>query len=322
MAGAQVGNQDPELMRRIAQAADANRLGAHRKGYLALKGDARLDLYENGCTLLAGGEVRVVLYSSTKVWQKVTRVHRNGVHTHTNHEYRLVDIRGAELKLTESLSNPDEWGPELVESVAVRQAQGALDAVRSGQRVEFGPWSLSAVELGTGKKVIALQDLRAFRVHQGQVVIEAGDDIRITQGIDAIPNFLVFRFLFKQLLPELPESAGKVFGRRLLVRGLNTFFAIVAVIAFGIACLTSWPVQKTELCGKLSTLQAARSELTDQLKDLRNASENYRGDNQDGVRADSKKLSKYTGSGYHWLKDSDLDDATVSIRAVCQASPF
>ncbi|MCU1643458.1 MAG: hypothetical protein JWN03_3733 [Nocardia sp.] len=320
--GASGTNRDPERLRCIAEAAQVHGLGRHRKGYLAAKGDARLDLYENGCTVATGREVRVARYDSTMVWQKIIRVHRNGVHTHTSHEYRIIDLGGAEVKMTEAITSPDEWGPQLVEAVAARQARGASDAVRAGRRVEFGPWWISACELGAGKKTLALQDLRAFRVQQGQAVIEAGEQTRLTQGIDEIPNFLVLRHLLRQARPDLPESAGKVFGRRRLVRHVNQAIAVVAVVAFGLACMVGWPVEKAELCGKLSRLQAARSELTGQLKDLRNAAENYRGADQDGVRADSDKLGKFTSSGYHWLKAQDLDRATTSIRAVCQANSF
>ncbi|MFF0637378.1 hypothetical protein ACFYTS_33330 [Nocardia sp. NPDC004151] len=61
---------------------------------------------------------------------------------------------------------------------------------------------------------------------------------------------------------------------------------------------------------------------THSVKDLRDAARNFRGDDQSGVRADGKKLSGFTGSGFHWVKDEELDAATVSIRAVCQANSF
>ncbi|MET9488615.1 DUF6585 family protein [Nocardia sp. NPDC006630] len=315
-------NRDPERLRRIAETAQVHGLGRHRRGYPAAKGDARLDLYENGCTVIVGRDVRVARYDSTEVRQKIVRMHRNGVHTHTSYEYRIIDTRGAELKVTEAITGPGEWGPQLVEAVAVRQAGGASDAVRAGHRVQFGPWWISAYEVGAGRKTLALQELRAFRVHQGQAVIEAGAQTRVTQGIDEIPNFPVFRHLLRQVRPDLPESAGRVFGRRRMVRQMNQLIAVAAVAAFGLACMVGWPVQQAELCGKLSRLQAARSELTGQLKDLRNAAANYRGADQDGVRADSDKLGKFTSSGFHWLKAQDLDGATTSIRTVCQANSF
>ncbi|MEV6771238.1 DUF6585 family protein [Nocardia sp. NPDC051030] len=324
MSGETTGVQgDRGLLGRIADTAAAQNLGAHRMAYPAVKGAGRLDLYENGFTaVLDGSTVRVGRYDSAQVSQNVVRVHRNGVHTHTTHEYRVTDVNGAELRLTEAIRGPEEWGPALVEAVAVRQAAGAVDAVRAGRRVEFGSWWLSAAELGTGRKVIALQQLRGFRVDQGTVTVEAGEDFRVTRRVGEIPNFLVFRYLLRQLRPDLPESAGKIFARRLTVRGFNRAVALAAVIAFGIACVSNWPVHKAELCGKLSDLQAAKSELTDQLKALRDAADNYRGEQQDAVRSDSDKLDKFTGSGRHWLKDSDLDGATPAIRTVCQANSF
>ncbi|WP_067543814.1 DUF6585 family protein [Nocardia crassostreae] len=320
MSGAQ-GNQ--ELLRRIADTASANNLGAHRKGFLPVKGEGRLDLYESGATLVVSGQVRAVRYDSAQVWQQITRVQQNGVHTHTKHEYRITDVRGAELRLDESISGPDEWGPALVEAVAVRQAPVAVETLQAGQRVEFGPWWLSATQFGGGSKTFALTELRAFRVDQGQVYVEAGDSTRLVKGIGEIPNFLVFRFLLKQLLPELPESAGKTFDRRLTVRGLNRLFAVIAVVAFGIACVSAWPVGEDELCDKLSALRSASSEITDQLKDLKGAADDYRGADQEAIRADGDKLGELTdGSGWQWIKDSELNAATTSIRPLCRASEF
>ncbi|MGW4355123.1 DUF6585 family protein [Nocardia sp. NPDC004582] len=320
--GIDVGN-DPELMRRIGDTAAEFQLGEHRKHHVGRKIGMRLDLYEHGAVVVLGGQqVRVVRNDTARVWQKVVRHTRNGVHTGTTHHYRVTDVRGEEMLLTEALCCPEEWGPQLVEQIASRQAAAAIDTLRTGGKLEFGPWWLTATQAGTEKKTFALQELRGFRVKAGQVIIEAGEDTRITKGIDSFPNFLLFQFLVKQLVPGLPESAGKVFGRRLAVRGWNYAFAVIAVIAFVISCVSSWPVGKTELCDKLSAVQKSGYELTHSVKDLRDAAGNFRGDDQSGVRADSKKLSAFTGSGFHWVKDEELDAATVSIRAVCHANSF
>ncbi|MGW4246344.1 DUF6585 family protein [Nocardia sp. NPDC004722] len=318
--GADVGN-DPELMRRIGQAAGECELGAHRNYHLARKIGMRLDLYDNGAVVvLAGQQIRVVRNDIARVTQKIVRHSRNGTHTGTTHHYRVTDVLGAEMLLTEALCCPEEWGPALVEGIASRQAAGALETLRGGGRLEFGPWWLTATQAGTGKKTFALQQLRGFRVKAGQVIIEAGEDTRITNSVEKFPNFLLFQFLVHQLVPDLPESAGKVFSRRLAVRAWNTAFAAVAVIAFTIACVSSWPVDRTELCDKYSAVEKASVELTDPVKNLRDAAHNYRGDQQSAVRADGDKLGKFTGSGFHWVKPEELDDATLAIRDVCNAN--
>ncbi|MGV9663649.1 DUF6585 family protein [Nocardia niigatensis] len=320
--GVDVGS-DPELMRKIGDTAVEFGLGEHRKYHLGRKIGMRLDLYEHGAVVvLAGQQVRVVRNDTARVWQKIVRHTRNGVHTGTTHHYRVTDVRGEEMLLTEALCCPEEWGPQLVEGIASRQAAVAIDTLRAGGKLEFGPWWLTATQAGTDQKTFALQELRGFRVKSGQVIIEAGEDTRITKSIDTFPNFLLFQFLLKQLVPGIPESAGKVFSRRLAVRGWNTAFAVIAVTAFVIACVSGWPVGKTELCGKLSDVQKAGTELTDPVKSLRDAADNYRGDQQDAVRADGHKLGAFTGSGFHWVKDTELDDATVAIRSVCQANSF
>ncbi|WP_405489101.1 DUF6585 family protein [Nocardia sp. NBC_00511] len=320
--GIDVGN-DPDLMRRIGDTATEYKLGEHRTHHLGRKIGARLDIYERGAVVVLGGQqLRVVRNEIAKITQKVTRHTRNGVHTGTTHHYRVTDVRGEEVLLTEAICCPEQWGPQLVEAIASYQAGAAIDTLRAGQRLEFGPWWLSATQAGTDKHTFALTELRGFRVKGGQVTIEARDDIRITKSIDKFPNFLLFQYLLRKLLPNLPESAGKVFDRRLTVRGFNIAFAIIAVIAFVIACANSWPVDRSELCDKLSAVQKAGSELTSPVKDLRDAASNYRGDDQSGVRDDAKKLGAYTGSGFHWVKESQLDDATASIRAVCQAKSF
>lgn len=318
-----VGN-DPDLMRRIGDTAAAHQLGVHRAHHVGRKTGARLDFYEHGAVIVQGCErIHVVRNESAKVSQKITRHTRNGVHTGTTHHYRVTDVQGTEVLLTEAICCPEQWGPELVEAVASRQAIAALETLSAGGRLEFGPWWLSATEAGTQSgKTFALRDLRGFRVKAGQVIIEAGEDTRITHGIDKFPNFLLFQFLLRKLVPDLPESAGKVFDRRLTVRAMNGLFAVLAVVGLVIACFTSWPVGKTELCDKLSALSNARSEITSEVKGLRDTAKNYRGTDQDGVRSDGDKLSKFTGSGFHYVKEEEMDDATASIRAVCQANSF
>ncbi|WP_440972338.1 hypothetical protein KP696_19740 [Nocardia seriolae] len=320
--GVDVGN-DPELMRKIGATAGEFALGEHRTYHLARKIGTRLDLYEHGAVVVLGGQqIRVVRNDSARVTQKIVRHTRNGVHTGTTHHYRVTDVRGEEMLLTEAVCCPEEWGPQLVEGIAARQAAGAIETLRAGGRLEFGPWWLTATQAGTVKKTFALQELRGFRVKSGQVIIEAGEDTRITHSIDKFPNFALFQFLLKQLVPGLPESAGKVFSRSLAVRGWNTAFAVVAVIAFVIAGVSSWPVGRTELCEKFSAVQKAGIEVTDPVKNLRDAARNYRGDQQSAVHADGDKLAKFTGSGFHWVKETELDDATPAIRGVCNANSF
>lgn len=317
------GNQDLPG----GEADPAADLGAHRKEYLATKWQDRLDLYENGATVVYGDEpqvVRVVLYASTQVWQKITQVQQSGGGVTTSHVYRLTDVHGFEVELTEAISHPEEWGPALVQGVASRQAPRALASLRKGKRVDFGEWWLSATEFGTVKKTVPLRDLHAFRVFQGSVTIEAGADIRITKGVDAIPNFLVFHYLLRKLRPELPEEASEAFGQRLMVRGLNKLFAAVAIVGFAIACLTSWPVDKTVLCEELSDLRSAKGDLNKHLKNLREAAEDYRGYLREGVRADSEKLERFdrSGTGFSFVSGSELDAVTVSIRRVCGSVSF
>ena len=202
----------------------------------------------------------------------------------------------------------------------LRRIAEATQALGAGLRIPFGDWWISAAAFGSDSKTIPLPDIRAFRVVEGVAFIEAGADIRVHKSVNVIPDFLVFQHLLGQLRPELPEHASKTFRRRLLVRNLNKAFAVAAVVSFVIACMVGWPVHKTELCEKLSTLQQA-DEITEPLKRLRIAAGDYRGDEQEGVRADASELEKWK-FGFHLLKPSDLDAATVSIRHVCQAPTF
>lgn len=101
------------------------------------------------------------------------------------------------------------------------------------------------------------------------------------------------------------------------------FLFVLAVVFFVIAAFVDWPTDKAEVCGKLGALRSASGSIEDEIGDLKDAAEDYRGTDQDAVRADADRIGDdlLDGSGLKWLDRADIDRATGSIRALCGAEP-
>ncbi|WP_330299608.1 hypothetical protein [Streptomyces sp. NBC_00503] len=106
-------------------------------------------------------------------------------------------------------------------------------------------------------------------------------------------------------------------------RSTVRFIFVLAVVLFVIAALVDWPTDRAEVCGKFSALSSASGSIEDEIKDLRDAAEDYRGTAQDAVRADADRIGDdlLQGSGWKWLDRDDMDKATGSIRALCGDGP-
>lgn len=106
-------------------------------------------------------------------------------------------------------------------------------------------------------------------------------------------------------------------------RSTVRFIFGLAVVFFVIAAFVDWPADKAEVCGNLSALQSANGSIEDEINDLQDAAEDYRGTDQDAVRADADQIDDdlLEDSGVKWLDRDDIDSATGSIRALCGDEP-
>lgn len=106
-------------------------------------------------------------------------------------------------------------------------------------------------------------------------------------------------------------------------RSTVLFIFVLAVMFFAVAAFVDWPTDKAEVCGKLRTLQSASGSIEHEITDLKDVAEDYRGVDQDAVRADADRIGDdlMGGSGWKWLGRDDIDKATGSIRALCGDGP-
>lgn len=107
-------------------------------------------------------------------------------------------------------------------------------------------------------------------------------------------------------------------------RSTVRFLFVLGVVLFVIAAFVDWPTGKDEVCGKFGALRSASGSIEGEISDLRDAAEDYRGTNQDAVRADADRIEDdlLERSGMKWVDGDDIDNATGSIRALCvEGSP-
>ncbi|MER6400953.1 DUF6585 family protein [Kitasatospora sp. NPDC001603] len=180
----------------------------------------RLDLHERGLTAVVKGRVHAVRYESTSVLQNTVR--HTGVGGYTSYEYTLTDVDGAKVVLRGRadgagevaekgrFSNPREWGPALQQAVTRAQLPGAVAALDSGGRLEFGRLWLTVDAVGSARESAQWQEIQEIKVFDGFVKLRvAGRWRALTHAaVSTIPNF----FVFLALAEHLRRSAGRPAG--------------------------------------------------------------------------------------------------------------
>ncbi|MBB4924225.1 DUF6585 family protein [Kitasatospora kifunensis] len=174
-----------------------------------------LRIYERGVALLGtgGATVKAYRWDDMSVLQNITRHHRNGGYTHTTYAYTLsapgVETTRVNGGVIGTFQDPDTWGPEIQQRVTAAQLPPALDAVRAGRTVEFGPFSVSAERLTAGGKSAAWSEIQEIKIERGYLSVkQQGRWLSLSfEAVSRIPNFFVFRTLADRLVEAAAGGA-------------------------------------------------------------------------------------------------------------------
>ncbi|MFD3353665.1 DUF6585 family protein [Streptomyces fradiae] len=157
---------------------------------------ARLDLYERGVTVFAGGRVRAVRFDSTVV-RRLRALTPRGV----TWGLVLADVHGGRVLLRRGdFERPEEWWPGIRRAVTAAQAPSALAALEGGGRLVFGPVWITADEVGAGGGVLRWSQVRRIEVLEGSVTVRAAGRRPLrAAAASGIPNFCVLHALAEHL---------------------------------------------------------------------------------------------------------------------------
>lgn len=215
----------------------------------------------------------------------------------------------------------------------------AIAAVRAGGQLTFGEIWVSASGVGKGDKTIPWERVGHLSVgHSGLVITDRGTPPRsLITPVQQVPNHELLVEVVQRLrdrarprrarnrtssAPNAPRASSQPRTPTNAIqeaRSTNRLIFGLAVVAFLITALVDWPVQKVELCDKLGTLQSATGAISQEIDDLQDAAEDYRGTDQAAIRSDAERIAEDLegGKGPTWVNRDDINDATGSIRTLC-----
>lgn len=157
-------------------------------------------LYENGFALNGHGGVTQIRWDQIEaVWQNVTRHYTNGIYTGTTHTY-TIKTDTAKLSVDDKYQKVEELGQAIQRGAANALFPKYLQALKSGQRLSFGPLALDAQKLYSGKKELIWKEIKAIKIEKGYIHIkkEKGWFNWSTVTVPQVPNFFVFYTLIRE----------------------------------------------------------------------------------------------------------------------------
>ncbi|AUG75497.1 hypothetical protein CFP65_0535 [Kitasatospora sp. MMS16-BH015] len=184
---------------------------------------ARLDLFERGLTVATPDRSWAVRYAEATVLQHLVRHTQYGRTLRTTYAYLLTDTEGRSVvlrdgfggrmdalalatmpkpELARDFAGAPEWGPAIQRAVTEARLPEALDRVRAGEKVQFGPLWLTRSEIGAREKAVPWTEVEDVQVKDGVVSIRVAGrwSSLATATVSTIPNFFVFQELAARLL--------------------------------------------------------------------------------------------------------------------------
>ncbi|HEY7346942.1 MAG TPA: DUF6585 family protein [Ktedonobacterales bacterium] len=167
--------------------------------YLALHpllhGSWRIYVYTDGWVFLKGNQAIPCRWDQVAfVWQRIIRYYRNGVYAGTSYKYTVQRADGVQMVLTNVFRNVNQLGDRIQSEVTSRLTPQALAAVRAGQTLPFGRFSINWQGLATPKEVIPWSEAPQVSIGSGWVTIQRRGQRKGTPygKVDSIPNLYVF----------------------------------------------------------------------------------------------------------------------------------
>src|SRR5262249_1257879 len=106
----------------------------------------QLLIYPDGLVRAEHNRFRVFLWDDVEaVWQSITEVYTNGVHTQTMFMLRFKRRDGEELTINKGIpmKKVDEVAARVQDNITERLMPGVLERFNAGQPVSFGPLTVS-----------------------------------------------------------------------------------------------------------------------------------------------------------------------------------
>lgn len=153
-------------------------------------------LYENGLAYQSRTGIQQVAWSDVSaVWQRITRHYTNGIYTGTTHNYTIQTNTGQKIVLDDRLGKKvEELGKAVQTAVSNSLYPQYVNAIKNGQRVDFGPLALDNQKLYAGKKELRWDEIKAVKINKGTISVQKdkGWFSWASVTVPQVPNFFIF----------------------------------------------------------------------------------------------------------------------------------
>lgn len=143
----------------------------------------------------------------TQVWQRVVSRSVNFIPVGTFYEYTLRTTDGT-FVLKGDLSRVRELGEEIQRRTYRAHIRVAVEALRRGEALHFGPIQLSLAGIGCADRLLPWYEVRDLRVRNGDfLILGTGKWMSwATVSIAEVPNFMMLWALASERLGRRPDA--------------------------------------------------------------------------------------------------------------------
>lgn len=163
--------------------------------------DLCVQVFDDGFTRTLGGQTDVVRWDEVaEVWQNVTQSYRGNVRTNTTRIYTVRLTDGRKLVFNSQLDKIAGLGSTLQQKCTAVMLPRAREAYQAGERVDFGPLSVSHAGIAKGNATLPWEQFEEIDLREGVLHIRKKGERRDWAFAMAskIPNLPVLMALANQ----------------------------------------------------------------------------------------------------------------------------
>jgi hypothetical protein len=170
-------------------------------------------VFRDGLAHYDGRQVRTFKWGElAMILMRVTKTSYYGIPTGTVRQYTITDRTGTRLKLDNSLAKVEDLMKQVMDGAYPHILARDRQAFSAGQRLQYGPISISRDEgVQQGKKRLAWSEIARVAVNDGTVTIKpkkGGLFAGLGASVAAIPNVYAFLAIVGEMA-EREKAAGQ-----------------------------------------------------------------------------------------------------------------
>lgn len=167
-----------------------------------ISGAQRVLVFNEAVGFVKGDQVTAMRWNDVReIHQDIYTYRVNFVPIINRHNYTLNGADDRKIRLTRSIHHIEELGPILHQAVTKQQMPKAVETLKSGSTISFGPFALNNQGLTMKNKLIPWNEIKSVRVNNGSIMVDRAGKITWS-GISAssIPNLYLFLTLVDQIV--------------------------------------------------------------------------------------------------------------------------